>query len=121
MFHALLADAVLLGHLAFIVFAIGGGLLVLWWPRTMWLHLPTVAWAVYVELSGTICPLTPLEQSLRAAAGEQGYSGDFIDYYVVALLYPHGLTPRIQMTLGIALLILNAAIYGVAWRRRRRA
>ncbi len=120
MVDRLLADAVVAVHAAFIVFAIFGGLLA--WRRAAWawLHLPAVAWVAYLEFSGALCPLTPLENALRARAGEAGYAGGFIDHYVVPIVYPEGLTPRIQVALGVAFVALNALVYWRVVRRRRR-
>lgn len=113
MSYRIAADAVLLLHLAFILFVLTGGLLVLKWPRLVLLHLPAVAWGATVEFLHLICPLTPLENSLRRAAGEQGYSGGFIEHYLVPLIYPAGLTPGIQLWLGAFVLVLNLVPYGL--------
>jgi hypothetical protein len=113
------ADAVLVVHFAFVAFVVLGGLLVLRWPRIAWVHLPAVAWAALIELGGGICPLTPLEVALRESAGEAGYRGDFIGHYLVALLYPEGLTRGVQVALGIGVILLNAAIYAAAARQAR--
>jgi hypothetical protein len=113
------ADAILVTHLAFVLFALFGALLVLRWPRLAWLHIPAVVWAAFIEFSGTICPLTPLEVALRQRAGQAGYGGGFIDHYVVSLLYPEGLTRAAQTVLGAMVVALSAAIYIVAFRRRR--
>ena len=118
MLYRLAADAVLAAHLAFVLFVVCGGLLVLRTPRLAWLHLPAVAWGAFVELSGSICPLTPLEVTLRRGAGEAGYGGDFIGHYLVSLIYPAGLTRELQMALGAAALLLNLIVYFVLWRRR---
>ena len=118
MLYRLAADAVLAAHLAFVLFVVCGGLLVLRTPRLAWLHLPAVAWGAFVELSGTICPLTPLEVTLRRGAGEAGYGGDFIEHYLVSLIYPAGLTRELQMALGAAVLLLNLIVYFILWRRR---
>ena len=83
------------------------------------MHVPAAAWGAFIELTGGVCPLTPLEISLRAAAGQQAYEGDFVEHYLVPLIYPPGLTLDIQLALGILLLALNAAIYAFVWRRRR--
>lgn len=114
-----LADLVLAGHVAFVLFVVAGGLLVLRWPRLARVHLPCAAWGAWVEMAGWVCPLTPLEISLRRAAGEAGYSGGFLEHYVEPALYPAGLTRGIEVGLGIAVVVLNAAVYAVAWRRRR--
>jgi len=113
-----LADALVAFHLAFIVFVVAGGLLVLWRRGWAAVHLPALAWGTFTELTGTVCPLTPWEQALRKAAGE-GYSGGFVEHYVVPLIYPPGLTPASQLLLGAGLLVLNAAIYAGAWLRWR--
>jgi hypothetical protein len=118
---AALADAVVVLHLAFIAFAIAGGLLVLRRRRWIWAHLPALVWAVGIELWGGICPLTPLENRLRAAAGQAGYSGGFIDHYLLGILYPQGLDRPTQVVLGMALLALNAAVYTAVFRRARAA
>ena len=120
MWYRLLADAVLIIHLAFIVFVALGGLLVLHWPRLAWLHLPAMAWGAWIEFSGWICPLTPLEVGLRARGGEATYTGGFIEHYVTGLIYPDGLERRHQIVLGTLVLLLNAGIYAwLLWRRRR--
>jgi hypothetical protein len=117
----LLADALVAAHLAFILFALAGGLLAL--HRRAWavLHLPAVAWAAYAELTGTTCPLTPWENALRRAAGAAGYGGGFVEHYIIPLLYPQALTARGQAGLGFFLLAVNVAVYVLVWRARRRA
>jgi len=115
----LLADALVAAHLAFIVFVVVGGLLVLRRPGWAALHLPAVAWGAFAELTGTVCPLTPLENSLRRDAGEAGYAGGFIEHYVIPLLYPGTLTPRLQIAFGLAVIMVNLAVYAFVWRRRQ--
>lgn len=118
-FAGLLADGVLIAHLGFILFVMLGGLLVLRWPKLIWLHMPAVLWGIYIELSGRICPLTPLENSLREAAGQRSYSGGFIEHYVTALIYPEGLSRNFQMMLAIVVIVVNASVYVLFFRRRR--
>ena len=120
MFSHFAANAVVVFHLGFILFAIFGGWLVLWRMRWAWLHLPAWAWGVWIELSHGICPLTPLENHFRALAGEAGYSGGFIDHYLIPLIYPAGLEPADQVALAAILLIMNAALYAGAILRLRR-
>lgn len=116
----LLADLVVVIHFLFIVFATLGGLMALRWRWVPWLHLPCVAWGAAVELTGRVCPLTPLENSLRASSGAAGYAGGFIDHYLLTAIYPAGLTRNIQLALAAILLSLNAAVYFLVWRRSRR-
>ena len=120
MIHRVAADAVLLLHLGFILFVLLGGLLAVRWRWAPWLHLPAAAWGVYVELSGGLCPLTPLENRLRSAAGEAGYTGGFIEHYLLALIYPAGLTHEIQYVLAAIVVGVNGLAYAWVWRRRRR-
>lgn len=107
----LAADGVLLVHLAFILFVLLGGLLVWRWPRLAWLHLPAVAWGALIEYFGWICPLTPLENYFRQAAGAQGYSGGFIEHYLLPVVYPEGLARSGQLALGLLVLFVNALVY----------
>jgi len=118
--YALAADALLLLHLLFIAFAVGGGLLV---AGRRWLaavHLPAAGWAAWIEFSGGLCPLTPLENRLRALAGQVGYRGGFIEHYLLPLVYPAGLTPAVQWTLGSLVVAVNVALYAWLLRRARR-
>lgn len=114
------ADGVLVLHLAFIVFALLGGLLVLRWRRVALVHVPAVAWAAFVELSHSICPLTSIENRLRAAAGLSGYAGDFVDHYLTGVIYPAGLTRPIELLLASVVILVNVAIYGAMLTSRRR-
>lgn len=118
--YALLANLVLLVHLAFILFVALGGLAVLRWPRLAWLHLPCVAWGVTVELMGWYCPLTPLENHYLRLAGAQGYEGDFLQHYLLSTIYPEGLTREAQTVIGLTALLINALVYGWLLMRRRR-
>ena len=115
--HAFLADALLALHGLFIVWVIFGGVAVVARPVLAWLHLPAVVWAVWISWSGSICPLTPWEQSLRQAAGQAGYEGGFIEHYLTAAIYPQGLTARHQLVFGAAVLAINLLLYGLAVRR----
>jgi hypothetical protein len=121
MTYVLAADLVVLLHLGFLLFVVLGAFLVLRRPRLAWLHLPAVAWGAMIELSGwTVCPVTPLENALRRAAGAEGYSGGFIDHYILPLIYPPGLTRPAQVGLGVLVLGLNLALYAIILARHRR-
>jgi uncharacterized protein DUF2784 len=121
MLERLAADAVLVGHLAFIAFVMLGALAVWRWRWVTWLHVPALAWAAFVEASGRVCPLTPLENALRMGAGDKGYAGDFVEHYLLAIVYPSGLTREIQWLLAALVLIVNALLYGRLWLRARRS
>lgn len=108
---SLLADGMLVIHALFVVFVVAGGLVVLRRPVVAWAHLPCAAWGAWIEFSGTVCPLTPLENTLRGRAGKAGYTGGFLDHWVSSLLYPPGLTREMQIFLGAAVLVVNAAVY----------
>jgi Protein of Unknown function (DUF2784) len=116
-----LADLVLVVHLAFVLFVVLGGLLVLKWTRVAWLHVPAAVWGVLIEYTGWICPLTPLENSFRVRGGVAGYSGGFIEHYIQPVLYPAGLTRGTQLVLGSLALLVNLTAYGLVIGRRKSA
>lgn len=115
-----LADLVLVVHLAFVLFVVLGGLLVLRWRWVAVLHVPAAVWGILLEYGGWICPLTPLENSLRRLGGDAEYSGGFIQHYIQPVLYPAGLTRGAQITLGSLALLVNLIAYGLLLSRRRR-
>lgn len=116
---AVLAGLVVLVHLAFVLFAAAGALLALRWRWVPWAHIPAAAWAVSIEFSGGICPLTPLENDLRAKAGLDYYGGDFVARYLLPVLYPGGLTREAQVVIGLAVLAANLGLYIFVYTRRR--
>ena len=120
-FFGLLANVTVVTHLAFVVFVVLGGLLTLRWPRVAWVHLPCVAWGTLVELTGWVCPLTPLERGFQERAGTASYATSFLEHYVVPLLYPGELTRTMQVGIGVGVVALNAVVYFLAWRRREAA
>jgi hypothetical protein len=120
MLYSIAADALVILHLAFIVFVMLGGLLLLKWPRLIYLHLPAVIWGTLVELQGWLCPLTPLEQQFRMLAGESGYSGGFIQHYLLPLIYPAALTRELQTLFALCVITSNLVIYPVIYVKYRR-
>lgn len=112
MFERIIADGLVLIHLGFICFVVFGGILVMRWKWISLFHLPAVVWGALIEFQGWICPLTPLEQHFRHLAGQSGYSGGFIEHYLIPLIYPNGLTPPIQMVIGLFVIAINMIIYG---------
>lgn len=121
MFYRLAADAVVLLHLGFVVFVVAGGLLVFRWRWVALLHLPAVVWAVLLEFRGWLCPLTPLELSLRASGGQAGYSGGFVEHYILPVLYPAELDSTLQIALGSFVIVINIVLYNwLLWRLKNR-
>ena len=120
MWYSWLADLVLCIHVGFVFFVIFGGLLVLKWRWIAWLHLPAAIWGAFVEFTGWICPLTPLENRLREQGGEASYRSDFIAQYLLPVLYPEDLTRDLQLLLGTGVVVLNAAVYWWLWQIQMR-
>ncbi|WP_404437177.1 DUF2784 domain-containing protein [Stutzerimonas chloritidismutans] len=121
MLYRLAADAVLVAHLAFIIFVLLGGLLVAWQRRLLWLHVPAVAWGMFVELTGRLCPLTHWENYFRRLAGDAGYEASFVEQYLLPLIYPSWLSVPVQYVLAAIVVLVNLLIYGwliCRWRRR---
>ena len=119
MIYSFLADLLVVFHLVFILYVIAGALLIFKWPKTLWFHLPSCFWGMTVEFTGWICPLTPWEIRLRRLAGEEGYSGSFIEHYLIPIIYPSGLTRAVQMLLGGTVLIVNLSLYTLILIKRR--
>lgn len=120
MLYSVLATAVVAFHLAFILFVVGGALLLKRWPRVAWCHVPAALWGVFVELTDRVCPLTPLENWFRVRAGAAGYTESFLEHHLVAVVYPSGLTRGPQIAFGLFALAVNVVLYGVLiWKRRR--
>jgi hypothetical protein len=117
---AILADALVVVHLLFVVFVMAGGFLLVRWPRLVWLHFPAATWGALIEFTGGICPLTPLENHLRALSGESVYSGGFVERYLLPVLYPETLTVPVQWVLGGLVVAVNLVAYALAYRAWRR-
>jgi hypothetical protein len=118
---SVLADLVVVIHFLFVLLVIFGGFLSLYKQGWAWLHIPAAIWGAFIEFTGWICPLTPLENWLRIQGGDVGYASDFIDRYIASLLYPSGLTSSLQVILGVFVIVSNAAIYGlIIWKRNRK-
>jgi Protein of Unknown function (DUF2784) len=120
MLYRLLADLVVVLHVGFVLFVVLGGLFALRWSRAAWFHLPAAIWGAGIEFVQGICPLTPLENHLRKLGGESGYSGGFVEHYVLPVLYPAGLTRGVQLAIGVFVVAFNLVVYAAVWRRRKR-
>lgn len=114
--NGLLADLVVLLHAAFVLFVVFGGLLVLKWPRTTWVHLPAAAWGAAVEFGGWICPLTYLEVWLRGPGSHLGNRSDFVSRFLLPILYPPELTRMVRIALGLFVIVINLIIYWHVWK-----
>lgn len=117
---AFAADALVVVHLLFVAFVVLGGFLLVRWPQLLWLHLPAAMWGAYIEFSGGICPLTPLENWLRVRSGESAYAGDFVEHYLLPVLYPAFLDASLQTILGGVVVVVNLVAYLLAWSAWRR-
>lgn len=120
MAYRLLADVLVGIHFLFVAFVVLGGFLAWRWRRVAWVHVPAAVWGALIELAGWICPLTPLENALRARAGDAGYAGGFIEHYLIPIVYPAGLTRGTQIVLGAAAIAVNVVAYGALFAKMRR-
>jgi hypothetical protein len=118
MWYRAAADLVLVVHLLFIVFVVGGVFLAWRWPRVVWVHLPAMVYGALIEFVGFTCPLTPLQDYLLRRGGETGYRGGFISHYLIQVIYPAGLTRGIQIGLGFFVVLVAVVGYGGYLRRR---
>jgi Protein of Unknown function (DUF2784) len=120
MSYQIVASGLVLLHLGFVGFVVAGGLVCLKWHRVIWIHIPAVIWGIAIELTGWICPLTPLENYLRQKAGEQAYTNDFVFHYLMPILYPETLTRKIQLLMGLVVALINIAVYAYIIRSHKR-
>jgi hypothetical protein len=120
MLNQIAADFIVFLHFLFILFVVFGGLLLFKWKWAAWLHVPAAVWGALIEFVGWVCPLTPLENKLRLAGGDEPYSVSFIEQYIAPLVYPSGLTRDIQVELGIGVVVINVVIYAVFFLKRSR-
>ena len=112
MYYRLLAELVIVIHFAFVVFVVLGGFLIFRWRKVLWLHVPALLWSAWIELSGGICPLTPLENWFWIKGGQASYPDDFVGNYILPLIYPEGLTRAIQIVLAAIVIFINLLVYG---------
>jgi hypothetical protein len=119
MLYRYAAEAVLLLHLLFIAFVVLGSLLTVWRRRVLFIHLPAAAWGAFVELTGRVCPLTSLENTLLIKAGTAGYSESFVEHYLLRIIYPEGLTREIQYILSGLVMVVNVSLYLWLFHRLR--
>jgi hypothetical protein len=110
MWYRVGADLVVVVHLLFIGFVVGGAFLTWRWPWIIWVHVPAVVHSAIVVFASFTCPLTALEKNLRHQGGEVGYASGFIVHYLVPVISPTEFTFEIRNGLGGVLLLLVAII-----------
>jgi hypothetical protein len=115
-----LADLTVITHFVFILFVLFGGFLVRYRPRLVWLHLPTLLWALGIEAIGWRCPLTVLEKWLRIRGGMGGYLGGFVRHWIISPLFdPGAIPPTVRSALALLPVGLSAIAYGRVFRDRQ--
>jgi hypothetical protein len=120
MYYLLLAELVVVIHFGFVVFVVLGGFLIFHWRKVLWLHVPAVLWSAWIELSGRICPLTPLENWFWIKGGQSAYPDDFVGNYILPLIYPESLTRVIQIVLAAIVIFVNVLVYGYIFLIRKK-
>lgn len=120
MIYRILADITLAVHLGFILFVVLGGLLVAWKWWVIWIHIPTALWGALITFFTWTCPLTPIENHFRRLGGEAGYTGGFIEHYLISVIYPQGIGDAGWIAIGVGVVLVNLLIYGWILRRRHR-
>jgi len=111
----ILAGAVLVIHLLFILWVIFGWLLTRRRPGWRWLHIASVLYGILIEVSGFSCPLTLLESMLEERGGMVPYHEPFMLHYLEALVYPN--IPLHALVAGAVAVCLG--ILGIYLRRCR--
>ncbi len=111
--YAIFADIVVAVHLLWIGFLIFGALIGRKITWVMWLHIGALIFSVILQIKGWLCPLTHLENYLRAKSGWT-YSGPFIQHYVEELVYLD--VSRQAVFIGTTVVILGSAV--VYWKFR---
>lgn len=111
MLYRIGADLVLSAHFLFAAFAVVGGALAFCSPAWPWVHVPVVLWSAVVNFMSWTCPLTPIENALRSRAGQQGYSGNFVEHYIGRLVYPRGMPRQLELVAGVSVVAWNALVY----------
>ena len=113
--YGFIADATLVAHFVFVLFAVAGGFLLLLRPGLIWIHVPVVIWSSLINLLGGTCPLTPIENHFRKLAGARSYAGGFVVHYIGRLVYPRGMPRQMELVAGVSILVWNAVVYGAVF------
>jgi hypothetical protein len=100
-----LADAVAGVHYGYIGYMIAGGFLAWRWPKTIWVHVVAVVWAVLIVTTKVPCPLTALQNHLRESAGERPLSGSFINTYIRGTFYPADQQTLARVATGLVIVV----------------
>ena len=110
--YEIAANLTLFVHFAFIIFVVFCALLFFVATKSIFIHIPTLIWGSYIELTHSICPLTYLENWFLRKANLTTYSEGFIQNYLVSIVYPASLSKDLQIYLGIGLIVINMIFYG---------
>ena len=110
--YELAADLTLIVHFAFIIFVVFGGMLFFISTKIIYVHVPSLIWGIYIELTHSVCPLTYLENWFLQKANLTTYTEGFIQNYLVPIVYPKNLTDNLQIYLAIVLIVANMIMYG---------
>lgn len=111
-----LAELVLAVHLLFILWVVGGVLLVRHYPQLRWWHIVTLAYSIVIEVvPWPPCPLTLLEQTLEKRAGYAPYQGSFLLHYLDELVYPN-IPLDLLIILAVMFCAANLAYYAFSFR-----
>ena len=118
--YELAADLTLIFHFAFIIFVVFGALLFFVSTKIIYVHVPALIWAIYIELTHSICPLTYLENWFLQRSNLATYPEGFIQNYLVPIVYPMSLTEDLQTNLALAIIVVNIIIYGLIIRKLKK-
>jgi hypothetical protein len=117
--YSVLADLTLLMHLFWIIFLVFGIIFAFRRSKWAWLHLGGLMFSLFINLLGIYCPLTYLENFLRASGGHmRGYGGSFMAHYLELVIYPD--LPEKTIRIGeIFFVAINLSVYGILAKRYR--
>lgn len=117
MLYRVLADAVAVAHMFFLLYVTFGGFLAWRWPRTIVAHVFAVTWGLGSVVVGFECPLTHAENWARQRAGETGLpSSGFIDHYLTGVIYPESALGLVRALVAVCIVVSWVGL----WRRRSR-
>lgn len=114
--YVVVAGAVLIVHLLWIVWVIFGALVTRGRRGLAWLHIASLVYGIAIEIALWPCPLTLLEDWLRGRAGLGPYQGGFLIHHLDALVYPD-VSQGLLTWVAVAVCGFNLGVYGLRMRR----